>query len=106
MAYFNVPIKELGYYSWFLYISIAGLLVYILTIKWLYFARHIGPFPFIIVAFGVLLAFGNVVTALSAKYKVNFHFLLLLLAFLIGFGENHWVRTKPLTENKSPRVTL
>ena len=62
------------------------------------FARHIGPFPTIILAFAVLLAFGNVVTAFSVRSKINFHFILFLLAFLIGgLHETHYVRTNELT---------
>ena len=98
MDFFCVPRKEKGYYKWFLYISLAGIILYFINIISLHFARHIGPFPTVILAFAVLLAFGNVVTAFSVRSKVNFHFILFLLAFLIGgLHETHYVRTIQLT---------
>ena len=99
MDYFCVPRKESGYLQWYLYIGLLGLLFYILAINSPGFARGLGPFPFIILAFGVLLAFGNIVSAFSIKYSINFHFLLLVLALLFGLGETHYVRTVALTGN-------
>ena len=97
MDYFCVPRKEKGYYNWFLIISIAGIALYFINIISLPFARHIGPFSTVILAFAVLLAFGNVVTAFSVRSKTNFHFILFVLAFLIGgLHETHYVRTKDL----------
>ena len=101
MDYFCIPRKEIGYFKWSLFIGISGIVLYIASIIWLSFARSIGPFPFIILAFGVLLAFGNIVTAFSVKYKVNFHFILLILAFILGFGETHYVRTIDLQTNNN-----
>ncbi len=93
MDFLCVPRKEKGYFKWFLIISFFGIAFYTIAINWLDFARGIGPFPFIILAFGVLLAFGNTVTAFSVCFTVNFHFLLFALAFLVGMGETHYVRT-------------
>ena len=45
-----------------------------------------------------LLAFGNIVTALSLRYKINLHFILICIALLIGTSETHYVRTMS-TEN-------
>jgi hypothetical protein len=101
MDYFCIPREEIGYFKWFLFIGICGIALYIASIIWLSFARSIGPFPFIILAFGVLLAFGNTVTAFSVKYKVNFHFILFILAFILGFGETHYVRTLDLQTNNN-----
>ena len=92
MDYFCVPRKESGYFKWFLIIGFIGIVFYILAINMLSFARGIGPFPFIILAFGVLLAFGNSVSAFSVKYNVNFHLLFLILALLFGLKETHYVR--------------
>ncbi len=104
MNYLYIPKAESGYFKWFVFISAAGIILYIASIIWLSFARSIGPFPFIILAFGVLLAFGNFVAAFSVKYKVNFHFLLFLLAFILGFGETHYVRTINLHANNTYEV--
>jgi len=99
MRYFCVPLKEIGYFKWYLIISALGILFYVLAINILSFARGIGPFPFIILAFGVLLAFGNIVTAFSVRFHLNFHFLLIVLAFVLGTGETHYVRTLNLDQN-------
>lgn len=99
MDYFCVPRKEIGYFRWFLGICAGGIVFYLLAICWLGFARGLGPFPSIILAFGVLLMFGNIVTAFSVKYKLNFHFLLFVLALLFGLKETHEVRTVSLNAN-------
>ena len=99
MDYFCVPRKEAGYFKWFLIIGFIGIVFYILAINMLSFARGIGPFPFIILAFGVLLAFGNSVSAFTVKYSVNFHLLLLILALLFGLKETHYVRRFHPTDN-------
>ncbi len=96
MDYLCVPRKESGYFRWFLILGVNGIVLYIMGIFWLAFSRWLGPFPFIILAFAVLLAFGNVVAAFSVKFKVNFHFLLLVLAFVFGLKETHNVRTYEL----------
>jgi len=96
LDFFCIPLKESGYYKWFIYTSVAAIICYYISIHFLGFARIIGPFSFILLAFGVLLAFGNVVTAFSVKYKLNFHFLLFLLAFIVGLHETHTVRQKKL----------
>jgi hypothetical protein len=103
MRYFCIPDKETGYYRWFLIASIVGIGCYLGLIGSLSFARMVGPFSSVLLAFGVLLIFGNFITALSAKYKLNFHILLFLLASLTGSYENHAVRTKPLQTAKAPR---
>ena len=103
MRYFCIPDKETGYYRWFLITSIVGIGCYLGLIGSLSFARMVGPFSSVLLAFGVLLIFGNFITALSAKYKLNFHFLLFLLASMIGSYDNHKVRTKQLQTAKADR---
>jgi hypothetical protein len=94
MDYFCVPRKESGYFKCFLIISIAGIICYVPAIAYLSFARDLGPFPFIILAFGVLLAFGNLVSAFSIKYSVNFHLILFLSALV--FDDNHYANRPSL----------
>ncbi|AEV99474.1 hypothetical protein A4D02_26910 [Niastella koreensis] len=98
MAYFCIPPLETGYYTWFLITSVMGIGCYLGIIWSLTFARVVGPFSSVLLAFGVLLIFGNFITALSVKYKLNFHFLLFLLASSIGMYENHCVRQKKLQD--------
>ena len=91
-----IPRKESAYFNYFLLIGVIGLVCYLSTIFSLTFARNIGPFPFIILAFGVLLAFGNSITAFSLRSRVNLHFLLFFFALILGLGETHYVRTPDL----------
>lgn len=93
MDYFCIPRIESGYFKWFIVIGIISIILYLACIYNLGFARKIGPFPFIILAFGVLLLFGNIVTAFSVKYGISFHIIILLLAFFLGMKETHKVRT-------------
>ena len=100
MDFFCVPRKESGYFTYFIVIGLAGIICYLLAINSLAFARGIGPFPFLILAFGVLLGFLNTVTAFSLRYKINFHFILFLSALLIStiavmlnLGDTHKVKT-------------
>lgn len=104
MDYFCIPRVEKGYYTYFLIIGAVAITCYITAIISINFARNIGPFPFLILAFGVLLSYGNIITAFSIKFKVNFHFLMFLLAFVLGFGETHYVRPIPLTNQSNAYV--
>ena len=109
MDYFCIPREESGYFKWFNIISIAGLVIYVLAIVNLGFARGIRPFSLVILAFAVLLAAASLITAFSVRYRVNFHLLLLLAAFIIGMKETHYVRTRALLSsgnayNKRPRL--
>jgi hypothetical protein len=94
MKFLRIPPGEVGYFNWFNIVGITGLIIYISTIESLNVSWKIGPFPFVLIAFAVLLGFGNILTALSVKVNLNFHFLLFLLAFLLGSSETHYIRTK------------
>ncbi|HEY4291357.1 MAG TPA: patatin-like phospholipase family protein [Puia sp.] len=98
MEYFCIPLYERGYFRWLIVTSIVAIIVDVLAIWWLSFARDIGPFPLLILAFAILLAFGNVVTAFSARYSVNFHVILFVIAFVSGLKETHKVRTRDLKQ--------
>lgn len=96
MNYFFVPQGEAGFFKWYILLTLAALVIDILAIWWLGFSRNLGPFPLLILAFSMLLAFVNVVTAFSVRYTINFHLLLFLIAFFFGLKETHFVRTKAL----------
>ncbi len=69
-------------------------MVYILTIRSIEVSWQLGPFPLVLLAFAVLLGFGNIITALSVKLNINLHFIIFIVAFLLGSKETHYVRTK------------
>ena len=89
----HIPLNEFGYFTWFNIISLIGIAVYFTTIISEPFSWLIGPFPFVLLAFGVLLGIGNIVTAVSIQANVNFHLIIFLLALLIPGKETHYVRT-------------
>ncbi|MBS1663624.1 MAG: hypothetical protein JST68_21455 [Bacteroidetes bacterium] len=93
MNYFKIDPEEKGYFKWFNILSVAALLFDAAAILFISVARFLGPFTLVLFGFSVLLAFINLVTAFSVKYKVNLHLILLLCAFFIGLNETHKVRT-------------
>jgi hypothetical protein len=59
----------------------------------------IGPFPFVLLAFGVLAGIGNIITALSVRANLNFHLIIFLLAAFIPARETHYIRTFHIPAN-------
>lgn len=95
MDFLRIPRTETGYFRWFNIVCIAGLVIYLLTIRSIEISWQLGPFPLVILAFAVLLGFGNILTALSVKININLHFIIFIFALLLGSSETHYVRTKP-----------
>lgn len=95
----HIPLNEFGYFTWFNIISFIGLIVYFATTLSKPFSWTIGPFPFVLLAFGVLTGVGNITTALSVRANVNFHLIIFLLAALLPARETHYIRTFNLNEN-------
>lgn len=104
MDWVRIPRKEIGYFQWFNLISLIGLGIYCFCFMDMDMARIIGPFPFVLLAFAVLGGIGNIVAAVSVKFSVNFHVLLIVLALLIGSKETHFVRTKPIENPASKGI--
>ena len=95
---------EKGLFLWFNVFAIAALIVYLLTIFSLPFSLFISSFPFVLLAFGVLLGFGNLITLLSTKLKINFHFLFIVAVFVLGIlFEPHGLRIFK-NENSNERI--
>ncbi len=80
------------------FISFLALIVYFSTIFSVRFSTWIGSFPFLLLAFGVLLGMGNLIAIFSVLLRFNFHILLVTVAFLVGYiSEPHYTR---LTDKK------
>ncbi|QJB32453.1 hypothetical protein HF324_14060 [Chitinophaga oryzae] len=92
MSYFFIPRTEKSFFRWFIIIGCAALITYVAAIYSLGFARRLGPFPFLLLAFGMLLLFGNIVTALSVRYRISFHVLFIVTALIFGLKETHYVK--------------
>ena len=100
MAFFCIPKEEKSFFHWLVGTSVVAILIDWAAIWCLDFAREIGPLSIVLLGFAVLLAFGNVTTALSVRLNLNVHFLLILMALLIGTGETHRVRQQPVLNAK------
>lgn len=91
--------EDKRYFQAFASIGVVATAVYITTVVSVKFSTWMGSFPFIFLAFGVLLAIGNVITIVSIIIRFNFHLLLLTFSFIIGyFVEPHYTR---LIKNES-----
>jgi hypothetical protein len=74
-------------------VSFFAAIVYFSTIFSVQFSTWIGSFPFLLLAFGVLLGLGNAIALLSVLKRFNFHILFLTLAILVGnISEPHYTR--------------
>lgn len=94
--------EDRRYFQAFTTIGIIATTVYLATILSVRFSTWLGTFPFLFLAFGILLILGNVVAIISILVRFNFHLLFLTLSFIIGyFVEPHYTRLiKNETENK------
>ena len=100
MDLLEIPRVEYLYMVWFTVIAIIGLIVYIWAIVHLPLAVNIGPFPLALLAFSMLLGFGNVITVLSVRTAINWHVMVFLLAFMLGSRETHYVRMTDQSQDK------
>jgi predicted acylesterase/phospholipase RssA len=77
-------------------LSLFALIVYVSTIYSVWVSVQLGSFPFVILAFGVLLGLVNFVTVLSVLKRINFHFFIWIIAFILGSTyEPHRVKLVP-----------
>ncbi|MEO5684044.1 MAG: hypothetical protein ABIQ88_15485 [Chitinophagaceae bacterium] len=101
MTFIHVDHKEYGYFLWFNIISFTGFAAYLAANIFFTVSVALGPMPLVLLAFAVLLGFGNIITILSLKTGVNLHFIVVLLAALVATPENHLVRTVQLQPRNS-----
>ncbi|WP_290708574.1 hypothetical protein [Flavihumibacter sp. CACIAM 22H1] len=98
MNYLRLPREEKNYFAIFNLVGIIGLFFYLLAINSLSASVQMGPFAVVLLAFAVLLGFGNLLSALSCKYQLNVHFIIFLLAAFLPTPDHHIVRTASLSE--------
>ncbi len=85
--------EDRGYFKFFIGAAIIASIIYLLTIFSVSFAVNIGSFPFVLLAFAMLLLLGNLVAFISVLKNFNFHIFIIGLAFLIGLKwEPHYVK--------------
>lgn len=98
-----IPRVEYIYVLWFTVIAVIGLVVYIWAIVNLALAVNIGPFPLVLLAFSILLGFGNIVTIISVRTSINWHVMIFVLALMFGSKETHYVR---MTDQSRDRLRI
>lgn len=92
----HILLGEVAIFRSFNIVSLISIIIYLAAVFSLPSSRFISPFPIVLLAMGVLVGFANMMTLLSIKYKINVHFLYVLLVILIGsISEPHNVRRIP-----------
>jgi hypothetical protein len=82
--------------------ALIATLSYFAIIFFIPIGRSVGSFVFVLLAFGILLGVGNILTFLSFKSKTNWHFIVIAIIAIAGFlVEPHWVRTIKLDQINS-----
>ena len=98
---FNDP-EEKSTFKIFNYIAVAAFIIYIIAIARVDTAVFLGSFPFIFLAFGVLVGFINFISTVSVFSRFNFHIIYLVAAFIFGnLQEPHKVG---LVKKENPAV--
>jgi hypothetical protein len=88
-------------------LAIVALLFYTLAVFYLPMARSISSFPLALLSFGILLGVGNFLTLLSRRWRINLHFVFIVLVVLAGlWREPHHVRTAPGPNSYAQRPDL
>jgi hypothetical protein len=74
--------------------ALIATLSYFAIIFFIPLGRSVGSFVFVLLAFGILLGVGNILSFVSFKSKTNWHFIVIAIIAIAGFlVEPHWVRT-------------
>lgn len=103
---YNILNDENKKYIWvFIVISIAGMGLYLASIIWIRTAVNLGPFPFVLLAFGVLLGFGNLLAYLSVLTRLNWHFIAFIIAIAFGFKFDSHKLDLPAKKESQPRFS-
>ncbi|HSU29012.1 MAG TPA: patatin-like phospholipase family protein [Chitinophagaceae bacterium] len=76
--------EDHAYFQTFKLISFPAVCVYLAAIIDIKFAAIIGPCPFLLLAFGVLLIMGNLITVISVFVRLNFHLILFGISMFLG----------------------
>jgi Patatin-like phospholipase len=93
LYYGNISRKERGFFAFFNFISLIGILLYLRAIIVMDFANKTGTLAFILLAFAVLAGFFAFVSTVSVVSKINFHIMLFAMVIILGATrEPHYAR--------------
>lgn len=88
----QLPSAEVNFHFGFLIICLIALVIYLLSMFNIRYAVMLGSFPFVLLAFGVLLGVGFLLTSISIRIGLNVHFIIIFFVFLFGtWVERHRV---------------
>lgn len=102
----DLPNSEEKFFWWFNAFALIPLVFYVACILWLSIAQRYGAFDIVMLSFGVVVGFLQLVTLITIYNRVNFHFIFWILAILIGKlgGDPYQLRTfeeqKPVFETR------
>ena len=86
----------------FMIFTLTAFTIYLTSVLNISVARYLSPLPIILLSFAVLLGAGNLLSLLSIKLQINFHFLFIASLITIGyFVETHQVAIHPNKDNKT-----
>jgi hypothetical protein len=96
----NDILREKNFFGIFSSLSFLALILYIAALWSPIWARTLAPLPILFLGFGILLGAGNILSMLSFKLKINFHFLAVSAIICAGFfRETHEVGLISLEKN-------
>jgi hypothetical protein len=96
----NDILQEKSFFTIFSVLSLLALVLYLAALWSPAWARILAPLPILIMGFGILLGAGNILSMLSFKLNINFHFLAIAAIVCAGFfHETHGVKLMPLEKN-------
>lgn len=89
--------EDRTFFKWFCIISTLAFAIYLLAVYKIWMAVFIGSFPFVLLAFGVLLGIGNLITFASVTGRTNYHVYILIFTFGLSFiyPDPHVVKLVP-----------
>ena len=92
--------SEAGFHLVFLFLSIIFFLIYLACSVSISVSVRLGSFPYILLAFAILLGIGFLLTYISVRLGFNIHFIFVILVFVFGlWSERHRV---DLLDSKEP----
>lgn len=84
--------EDRTFFLTFCLVSATAFWFYLKSVSEIKTAVDIGSFPFILLAFGVLLGIGNIITFISVVGRFNFHVIFYAWALILGhWKESHYV---------------
>ena len=95
-----LPVTEIPFFKWFNIAMIVPTVLYLAGIFSIPTSRVIAPFNIALLCFSILVGFLHIITMISLWRKINLHFLLFMLAIIVGFFFSPYRLRKTEVEQK------